>query len=32
LIYKENIVLNITSGNISDVNYGDSYVQELINY
>ena len=32
LIYKENIILNITSGNISDVNYGTSYVQELINY
>ena len=32
LIYKENIILNIISGNISDVNYGTSYVQELINY
>ena len=32
LVYKENIELNINNGNISDMNYGSSYVQELINY
>ena len=32
LIYKENIILNINSGNIFDVNYGSEYTQEVINY
>ncbi len=32
LIYKENIVLNINNGNLSDVNYGSIYIQELVNH
>ena len=32
LIYKENLILNINSGNIFDVNYGSEYTQEVINH
>ena len=32
LIYKENLILNINSGNIFDVNYGREYTQEVINH
>jgi len=32
LVYKEEIILNINSGNVLDVNYGTEYRQELLNY
>lgn len=32
LIYRENIILNINSGDIFSVNYGSEYFQELLTY